>query len=259
VELNHGGIVRAADVARDVMGGEVMGGEVMANGPGTTGIIWPMPVASTPTPAADALRRNPKQPRGERRLQAILDAAAVVFDEVGYEAASTVLIAKRANTAVGSLYDFFPNKQAIAARLSEQFAADLRALFDPLIVPELTQAPLPHIIDGLIDALVDFIHHLPGFRALYLKSPHIGQMSPSQRTIEELLTNRITAMLQLYFPHCTHEAALRTTRVSLEVTKALTGLAILSPSPDVAVIADLKRLLVVCIEHNLGPGRPAGP
>src|SRR5437763_16555307 len=79
------------------------------------------------------MRRLPRQARGEQRIAAILHAGAQVFYEVGFDAATTDMIAQRANTAIGSLYDFFPNKQAIAQRLSGQFCEDLRALFEGLL------------------------------------------------------------------------------------------------------------------------------
>jgi AcrR family transcriptional regulator len=59
------------------------------------------------------LRRQPKQQRGKERVNKILAAAAVVFEEVGYSSATTHLIAAKAETAIGSLYQFFPDKAAI--------------------------------------------------------------------------------------------------------------------------------------------------
>lgn len=59
------------------------------------------------------LRRQPKQQRGKDRVDKILNAAAEVFDQVGYKTATTHQIAAKAGTAVGSLYQFFPNKAAI--------------------------------------------------------------------------------------------------------------------------------------------------
>jgi AcrR family transcriptional regulator len=50
-----------------------------------------------------AMRRQPKLTRGEERIAAILQAAALVFQEVGFDAATTNMIAQRANTAIGSL------------------------------------------------------------------------------------------------------------------------------------------------------------
>jgi hypothetical protein len=64
------------------------------------------------------LRRQPKQQRGKARVEKILDAAAAVFDEVGYEAATTHLIAAKAGTAVGSLISSFPIKLPFSRRWS---------------------------------------------------------------------------------------------------------------------------------------------
>ena len=64
------------------------------------------------------LRRQPQQQRSKDRVEAILLAAAEVFDEIGVEAATTHLIAARAGTAIGSLYQFFPDKAAIFHAMS---------------------------------------------------------------------------------------------------------------------------------------------
>ncbi|MEM6436234.1 MAG: helix-turn-helix domain-containing protein, partial [Cyanobacteria bacterium P01_D01_bin.115] len=63
--------------------------------------------------ASQNFRKQPKQQRGKERVEKILEAAAAVFDEVGYEAATTHLIAAKAETAIGSLYQFFADKAAI--------------------------------------------------------------------------------------------------------------------------------------------------
>ena len=58
-------------------------------------------------------RRVPTQERARRRVARILDAAALVFAEQGFEAATMEDIAARAETSIGSIYQFFPNKLAI--------------------------------------------------------------------------------------------------------------------------------------------------
>jgi transposase-like protein len=59
------------------------------------------------------LRRQPQQQRGKQRVEKILIAAAEVFAEAGFAAATIQQIADRASTAVGSIYQFFPDKLAI--------------------------------------------------------------------------------------------------------------------------------------------------
>jgi AcrR family transcriptional regulator len=65
-------------------------------------------------------RRRPRQVRAELTRERILDAAAHVFAEHGYAAGTTNRIAERARISIGSLYQYFPNKDAILAELLVQ-------------------------------------------------------------------------------------------------------------------------------------------
>ena len=82
-----------------------------------------LPVAAQATP----LRRQPMQQRSAERVERMLDACASLLDELGYERLTTTLIAERAGVAVGSLYQFFPDKravvQALAMRTLEHYIA----------------------------------------------------------------------------------------------------------------------------------------
>jgi len=62
-------------------------------------------------------RRTPRQVRAELTRERILSAAAHVFAEHGYAAGTTNRIAERARISIGSLYQYFPNKDAILAQL----------------------------------------------------------------------------------------------------------------------------------------------
>jgi AcrR family transcriptional regulator len=62
-------------------------------------------------------RRKPRQVRAELTRERILTAAAHVFAEHGYAAGTTNRIAERARISIGSLYQYFPNKDAVLAEL----------------------------------------------------------------------------------------------------------------------------------------------
>ncbi|MFJ1902064.1 MULTISPECIES: TetR/AcrR family transcriptional regulator [unclassified Streptomyces] len=62
-------------------------------------------------------RKEPVQARAELTRQRILTAAAHVFAEHGYAAGTTNRIAERARVSIGSLYQYYPNKDAILAEL----------------------------------------------------------------------------------------------------------------------------------------------
>ena len=65
-------------------------------------------------------RKSPRQERSRRTVARILDAATHVFHERGYSAATTNDIAVEAGVSVGSLYQYFPNKDALLVALMEQ-------------------------------------------------------------------------------------------------------------------------------------------
>ncbi len=65
-------------------------------------------------------RKRPQQERSRRTVDAILVAAAQVLERRGYAGATTDLIAGRAGVSVGSVYQYFPNKDAILVELVER-------------------------------------------------------------------------------------------------------------------------------------------
>src|SRR3984885_503482 len=80
----------------------------------------------------EAVARAPKRQRGKQRVAELLAAGAAVFAEKGYEGATMTEIAARAGAPIGSLYQFFPAKEALADTLVQNYvallAADLEAL-----------------------------------------------------------------------------------------------------------------------------------
>lgn len=97
------------------------------------------------------LRRQPQQKRSQERVEKILDAAALVFDEVGFEAATTHTIAARAETAVGSLYQFFPDKLAIFNALELRHVERVYVVWEKLLQPEIVQLPFANFIHILVN------------------------------------------------------------------------------------------------------------
>ncbi len=63
------------------------------------------------------LRRTPMQARGQATFEGILDATAGLLDKVGGDKVTTNLIARAAGVNVATLYQYFPNKQAVLLEL----------------------------------------------------------------------------------------------------------------------------------------------
>lgn len=63
-------------------------------------------------------RKSPSQPRSERTVEAIVEAAARILETEGLGGFNTNAVADKAGVSVGSLYQYFPNKDALIAALS---------------------------------------------------------------------------------------------------------------------------------------------
>jgi AcrR family transcriptional regulator len=74
------------------------------------------------------LRRIPRQARGIATVDAIIEAAAALIEQVGHEALTTNLIAKAADVNIASLYQYFSSKQAVIAALYERQTTPRHAL-----------------------------------------------------------------------------------------------------------------------------------
>jgi len=109
-----------------------------------------------PTHPAVHPRKAPKQQRSRATVEAILIATTQVVTEHGYDKTTTNLIAKRAGVSIGSLYQYFPNKESLVAALCEQH---MRAVTDGVIAAlERARAlPLRDALEIIIRGLL--AHH----------------------------------------------------------------------------------------------------
>jgi AcrR family transcriptional regulator len=71
-------------------------------------------------------RRRPRQARAQATVDAIVKATARVLVDEGYDRASTNRVALAAGVSIGSLYQYFPSKEALVAALVEDHIAKMQ-------------------------------------------------------------------------------------------------------------------------------------
>ena len=100
-------------------------------------------------------RRRPKQERARLTVAAILEAAAKVIDDVGWAQASTNRIAERAGVSIGSLYQYFPNKEAILVGLFAKHHREVHAAVeDTMVALGDPRVPIQDVLRKLFDDLI---------------------------------------------------------------------------------------------------------
>lgn len=99
--------------------------------------------------------KEPQQARSRETFEAIVEGAAQVFAAGGYAGATTDRIASRAGVSVGSVYQYFPNKDAILVLLAERHAQRAAERLLPLAAT-FTSEP-PPVREGLEELVARMI------------------------------------------------------------------------------------------------------
>lgn len=130
--------------------------------------------------------RLPKQSRAQSTVSAILEGAARVLAERGWAGFNTNVVAERAGVSIGSLYEYFPNKQAIAdAIVSEHLAKG-----EAMLAAAATNASSKSSLEPLVTSLVD------GFVNLHKDDPRLHRVLSSEVPLSSEARVRVGALKQ---------------------------------------------------------------
>lgn len=206
--------------------------------------------------------RQPQQERGERRVEEILDAAAAVIAEVGVDAATTNAIAERAGASMGSLYHFFPHKDAIVRALAARYDSELRRVNQSAMTGDASRVPVAAMVEGIVSPLARFMERNPAYMPVYnaARDPH----HPGCMTDE--LTHTIVGLVEQLMaaraPQVDPVLRRRQAGVAVELVHRMLEYAWYAPAAErPGIITELKRLLAlysVMIDSGQDPLAGAG-
>ena len=140
-------------------------------------------------------RKLPQQERSQVTVDAILTATAHILLRDGYDTASTNRIAERAGVSIGSLYQYFPNKEALVAALIERRIQKTISVIE-LKLQALSDAPLEVALHELVKAVILAHAVEPELNKVFMEQiPRVGQL---QRVtdVEKYITSLIRAYLE---------------------------------------------------------------
>jgi AcrR family transcriptional regulator len=196
----------------------------------------------TAQPLAGPLRRVPVQGRSVARVNRMLDACAQLVDEVGYDGLTTTLLAERAGVAIGSVYQFFPDKRAIVQALTlRNLEAYLQRLSSRLSQEQATD--WWGAVDAAIDEYIAMYRTTPGFRTLHFGDVVDVHLLDDERDNNAVIAARIAGLLQERYELASDrtEFALG---IAVEAADALIKMAFRrAPNGDVAVLNEARALI----------------
>jgi AcrR family transcriptional regulator len=139
-----------------------------------------------PKRASTKPRKLPRQPRSRATFDALVQAAAQVLVRDGYENASVNVIADRAGCSIGSLYQYFPTKEALIAEVMRLHAQRVIEAFMSKMVA-FAHVPVREAVRGVIGCTLDAYTLDPALlRVIVQQVPRTGQLARSKELEEQV-------------------------------------------------------------------------
>ncbi|MGH9413902.1 MAG: TetR/AcrR family transcriptional regulator [Terriglobales bacterium] len=189
------------------------------------------------------IRRVPSQARGKFKVECLLTAAGAEIAQHGYAGATMCGIARRAGAAIGSLYQFYPHKEAIAEVLRERYTVAGAPLWDALREQAPRLSPR-EVAAGLVRLVLEINRRCPGFAAL-LEAPRTEGSSRRRSQFRR----RIAAVLRARAPRLTAAGAMHYAAV---IQQLLRGLLSLAPAHARAGSLEFQDILARYLEDRIG-------
>ncbi len=199
--------------------------------------------------SSPSLARLPRRHRGRLRVAALLEAAAAVFAEKGFDGATMTQIAAHAAAAIGSLYQFFPNKEILADAVLVRYG-------------ELIDAGLAEIEGragrlspaALADALIDLMLEYKAERAAAIALLDARADAAIQRAeLRDRMRRRIAGLLGAASPDLSPERAHAMAVVLLQTLKGVAALASEQQGQGrSAAPPELRDMVRLYLTHKLG-------
>lgn len=174
-------------------------------------------------------RKLPKQQRARATVEAILAAAAHILVHEGFDAASTNRIAEKAGVSIGSLYQYFPSKEAVVGALLEQHVREMLAVARDGL-ERWTSGSLRQRTRAMVRMMLEAHAVQPALHRVFMEEmPRVSGAAPIaelDRTFEELARVHLERDRAMIRPRNLEIAAF----VVVQTVEALTHAAVLHRS-----------------------------
>uniref|UniRef100_B8HSG2 Transcriptional regulator, TetR family n=1 Tax=Cyanothece sp. (strain PCC 7425 / ATCC 29141) TaxID=395961 RepID=B8HSG2_CYAP4 len=208
---------------------------------------------------ATKTRRSPAGDRGRRRRDLILDTAAELLAEFGPDAINTNALADRARISVGSVYQYFANKEAILMALGERYLQQLGSNTVAALQQDLMGLDFAAMVDRVIDPMIAFERRYPAFRHLNAGQEGAGILAEAAHKMDQEILVTIHHLLLRICPKLNPTQGWQIARVTKALYKGMSY--IIQQEPEIQqaggdveeMIADLKRMMATYLAEQLAP------
>ena len=198
------------------------------------------------------LRNEPVQARSAARLSSLLDAAAEVVEEVGYERLTTAMVAERAGASIGTVYRYFPHRIAVLEGLS---ARAFRRFLDRITehYRESRLESMEERVSAAVDVYVDLYRTERGFRVVRFGDVVDERLIGGRRPNNAVLAERLAGLAEERGARHDPEVLVFRLQVVIALTESLIHRAFAAnPSGDDAFVAEAKEVAADYIRRHFG-------
>jgi AcrR family transcriptional regulator len=205
--------------------------------------------------AGARVRRVPQQDRSRDKLRRLLDAADGLLAREGGDALATTRVAAAAGIAVGSLYAYFPDKDAIAEALALRYWGEIERRIAAVVEADARE-PLADPTGALLDAVADGFRASRGFRALWFSALRTERLRDSTRPARVTIGALVERLLARHWPDADPAERATVARMYVLAGDGLLREAFrLDPEGDATVLLEGRRMLDAYIIARLGEAR----
>jgi AcrR family transcriptional regulator len=196
---------------------------------------------------AAPIRNEPVQARSTARLATLLDAAAAVIDEIGYERLTTAMVADRAGASIGTVYRYFPDRIAVLQSLAARNSERARELVQSELVADAHPTALDALL-AVLDVTAELFRSEPGYRALRVGDVLDLLPHGDDATGNSVLASVVVRRLDERFGVGSGASERQAIETAVEVIDALVARAFArTPDGDPRWLAEARRIVTATV------------
>lgn len=159
--------------------------------------------------SSDSQRKAPSQGRSRALVEAIYEATVRILPAVGPYKVTTKKIAELAGVSIGSLYQYFPNKESVLATVMDLALTETSGRIEQRISDLAGKASTDELIDAMVELATElFLSERAKVREIYRMAPELGRL-PRILRLRQLTVERLATEMERLHPGFTREEYVR--------------------------------------------------
>ncbi len=162
----------------------------------------------------DSQRKKPKQSRSKAIVESIFEATVRILPKIGSDNLTTRKIADLAGISVGSLYQYFPNKESILGKLMDAVMESHMRDFERKL-KEIDGKSMEAVTDALVDfALELLLQEKEKVREIFMRAPELGRIR-SLLKLRQISVEKLAEEMKRHAPDKSQEERLRVSFIAV--------------------------------------------